>query len=272
MNLENHNDKIFTIRGMKVMLDSDVADALGTDTKELNKNAKRSPKWSFLREEGVEHSYRFQLTREEIQFLRSQKTIARWQNGTFNEFTHLPWAYTSKGCYHFGTSLRSEMANRMAMQLSWTFDEVVNHKDESVRQLAKTPAEILLQSAQQLVEQERILKEQSEKIENHEIRLNYMEAQVDTAPAEYFTVKGYASLHNIPVDLELAKYLGKRASHYSKQFDIKMGKAKNTEFGAVNTYHEQILKKVFEFEVKDFRKANAQLALNLNVNPSFTLR
>lgn len=88
---ENIRSKIYTIRGMEVMLDEDLAKLYQVETKQLNKavnrNLKRFP----------EH-FRFQLTKEEYE------TILRFQNGTFkvnlNEDgrgkhrKYLPYAFT----------------------------------------------------------------------------------------------------------------------------------------------------------------------------------
>src|SRR5512135_1485943 len=103
MNLVKYQEKTFELRGFKVMLDRDVAEALGVETRELNQNAGRSPKWEKVRERGEEFLYRFQVTAEEVENLRSQFVI-------FNEIKYLPWVYTQRGCSHFGTSLNSDEA------------------------------------------------------------------------------------------------------------------------------------------------------------------
>lgn len=103
--------QIFLIRGKQVMLASDVAKALGVETRQINENANQSPKWEDLRDDD---NYRFQLTRDELENLRSKFSI-------FQDFKHLPWVYTQLGCNHFGTSLNSAEACELAKQLSSTF-------------------------------------------------------------------------------------------------------------------------------------------------------
>lgn len=271
MELTQFEDSIFTVRGQKVMLDANVAQALGVETKELNKNASRSPKWEFLRDQKVEDTYRFQLTQKEVETLKSQNVISRWQFGTFNNSNYLPWVYTSRGCYHFGTSLRSQEANKLAMQLSWTFDKVINSDKPEVRAIARTPEEIVLELAKVSVEHRKMIDAQNEKIENQELRLKYMEAQHNTSPDEYFTIKGFASLYDIPIDVTKAAFLGKQASKLSKEFGIRMGVEKDTRFGQVNSYHEKILTKVFENHTPQFKNSRKKIALNLNINPSFSI-
>jgi len=106
-----NGDSTFTIRGKKIMLDRDVAKALGVETKELNRNAKQSPKWIHLREKGIEEFYRFQLTENELENRRCKFS------------TTLPFAYTQLGCAYFGTSLNNTEACNLAVQLSITFVE-----------------------------------------------------------------------------------------------------------------------------------------------------
>jgi len=117
---KNVESKIYMIRGLKVMLDADVAGALSVETKHLNENASRSVKWGYLRETGIESGYRFQLSKEEVGVLGSQ--IA-----TSNDSTYLPWAYTQKGCAYFGTSMNSPAACAQAVQLVEVFNAVVEN-------------------------------------------------------------------------------------------------------------------------------------------------
>ena len=57
--------RIFTIRGMQVMLDSDLAKLYNVETKALNQTVKRNL-------ERFPESFRFQLSENEMQNLRSQ--------------------------------------------------------------------------------------------------------------------------------------------------------------------------------------------------------
>ena len=112
-----NQSKVIVIRGQRVMLDRDVAEALGVETRQLNENAKQSPKWEILRAEEIEQEYRMQPTRLELESLISKIS-------TSSDFAKLPWFYTEKGCAHFATSLSSEEACRMAIRLSHAFTEM----------------------------------------------------------------------------------------------------------------------------------------------------
>ncbi len=73
----NDNDiqkMIITIRGLQVMMDSDLASLYGVETKNLNKAVKRNI-------ERFPQRYMFQLTREEYDCLRFQKCTSGSQYG-----------------------------------------------------------------------------------------------------------------------------------------------------------------------------------------------
>ena len=61
--------KIFVIRGIQVMIDRDIAELYGVETKVLNQAVKRN----ITR---FPEEFMFQLTREEIDFLKSQIVIS----------------------------------------------------------------------------------------------------------------------------------------------------------------------------------------------------
>ena len=69
---------IFRIRGVQVMLDSDLAKLYGVETKNLNLAVKRNL-------ERFPERYRFQLTEEEWEKLKSQMASLRLQNETLNK-------------------------------------------------------------------------------------------------------------------------------------------------------------------------------------------
>ncbi|GAB4329093.1 MAG: hypothetical protein Kow00127_21560 [Bacteroidales bacterium] len=86
---------IFTIRGKQVMIDEDLADLYGIETKYLNRAVKRNP-------DRFPEAFMFQLTKEEYEALRFQIGTSdkdenlRFQNGTSNRGgrRYLPYAFT----------------------------------------------------------------------------------------------------------------------------------------------------------------------------------
>ena len=99
--LENIENLIHVIRGKQVMLDVDLARLYGVETKRLNEQVKRNL-------ERFPEDFMFQLSKEEIDFLRSQ--IATIENGDMRgrHVKYKPYAFTEKfkswkHIFHFGT-------------------------------------------------------------------------------------------------------------------------------------------------------------------------
>ena len=64
-NEDDLRSKIYTIRGVQVMLDFDLAEIYGYDTKRFNEQVKNN-------KERFDEDFRFQLTKEEFDNLRSK--------------------------------------------------------------------------------------------------------------------------------------------------------------------------------------------------------
>ena len=70
INEENIKNKIYTIRGQKVMLDSDLAEIYGYSTKDFNRQVKNNI-------DKFPSDFMFQLTKEEIFFVRCKNSTSR---------------------------------------------------------------------------------------------------------------------------------------------------------------------------------------------------
>lgn len=67
----NLKDMIYTVRGQQVMLDFDLAEIYGYTTKAFNQQVKNNI-------EKFDDDFRFQLTKEEFENLRSKKLTSSW--------------------------------------------------------------------------------------------------------------------------------------------------------------------------------------------------
>ena len=121
-------EKIYFIRGQKVMLDSDLAEIYGYETKMFNRQVKRN----IEKFEGDD--FMFQLTDEEVY------ELSRCQNGTLNNgqsrgsnIKYKPYAFTEQGIYMLMTVLRGELAIRQSRALIRMFkqmkDYIVENRD-----------------------------------------------------------------------------------------------------------------------------------------------
>jgi len=78
-------DKIYVIHGQQVMLDYDLAAIYGYETKAFNQQVRRNSV-------KFDEDFRFQLTKEEAEILRSQIVTSSWGGPRY-----LPWAFTEQG-------------------------------------------------------------------------------------------------------------------------------------------------------------------------------
>jgi prophage antirepressor-like protein len=77
-------------------------------------------------------------------------------------------------------------------------------------------------------------------------RLHVLECKVQPE-VEEFTIMGFNNLHRLgPLTLRASSILGLRATNLSKQMGYSVGKTTDPRFGQVNTYHVDILNRVFE--------------------------
>ena len=98
--------KILLIRGLKVMLDSDLADLYGVTTKRLNEQVKRNI-YRFP------DDFMFQLTESEFENLKSQFATSSWGGRRT-----LPYAFTEHGVLMLSSVLNSELAIKVNIQIN----------------------------------------------------------------------------------------------------------------------------------------------------------
>jgi len=109
MELQLIQNKIFDIRGQKVMLDFHLAEMYEVETKVLNQSVKRNIK-------RFPEDFMFQLTNNEYDNLRSQIVTSSW-GGTRT----LPYAFTEHGVTMLAGVLRSDKAIQINLQIVRTF-------------------------------------------------------------------------------------------------------------------------------------------------------
>ena len=114
---------IYTIRGMQVMLDSDVANLFKYTTKNINKSVKNNA-------EKFPEYYCFQLTTKEYNFL-----ITRRYNitkiGRSNNRKYLPYVFTEYGITMLAALLKSEVAVNISIKIVNTFMQMRKNFSEN---------------------------------------------------------------------------------------------------------------------------------------------
>ena len=123
--LEHLERQIHLIRGMKVMLDSDLASLYQVPTKVLNQGVKRN-------RDRFPEDFMFQLTPEEADWIRSQ-----FVTGSHRSVAALPYAFTEHGVAMLSSVLKSARAVQMNIMVVRAFvklrEFVYAHKDLAAR-------------------------------------------------------------------------------------------------------------------------------------------
>jgi phage regulator Rha-like protein len=118
-------NKIFLIRGQKVMLDSDLAELYGVPTKRLNEAIKRNIR-------RFPEEFMFTLTQEEAKSLRSQ-----FATSIRGGRRYLPYAFTEQGVAMLSSVLRSERAIQINILIIKTFvrlrQVLATHKELAIK-------------------------------------------------------------------------------------------------------------------------------------------
>ena len=151
--IEQIGSRILTVRGQNVMVDSDLAELYGVETKTLNRSVSRNL-------DRFPEDFMFSLTAEEVQSLRYQFGTSNTGRGGRRT---LPYAFTEQGVAMLSSVLRSERAvavniaimrafvglRRMLLshqELAWKLVEMESKYDaqfqavfDAIRQLIETP-------------------------------------------------------------------------------------------------------------------------------------
>jgi len=116
--------KIYLIRGQKIMIDRDLAELYGVETKRLKEAVRRN----ITR---FPDDFMFELTNEEFDYLRSQ--IASLKTGRGRHSKYLPFAFTEQGVSMLSSVLNSETAIQVSIRIVRVFikmrEMLLTHKD-----------------------------------------------------------------------------------------------------------------------------------------------
>ena len=109
--------RIYTIRGLKVMLDADLAEIYGYSTKAFNQQVKNNI-------EKFDDDFRFQLTRTEYREILGSKFLTLEQ-GKYSKTS--TYAFTEQGIYMLMTVLKGEQATAQSKALIRLFKQMKDY-------------------------------------------------------------------------------------------------------------------------------------------------
>ncbi|PIP05560.1 MAG: DNA-binding protein [Syntrophobacterales bacterium CG23_combo_of_CG06-09_8_20_14_all_48_27] len=139
---EKLKDMIIELRGQSVLLDSDVAEVYGVETKRVNEAVKNNP-------DKFPVDYLFELCEQEFTDLRSKFSTAK-----FAKTRALPKAFTEKGLYMIATILKSKQAIEATFAIIETFSKL-RKLSRSIQELSvvqdKADQKALMQKSGELI-------------------------------------------------------------------------------------------------------------------------
>lgn len=138
--------KIYCIRGVDVMLDSDIAELYGVETKRINEAVKNNP-------DKFPNDLIFELTNDEWESLRSKFSTLNEEQNLKSKFStssvgsrgqhrkYAPKVFTEQGVYMLATVLKSPKATETTLSIMRTFAKMRHYLLEHA-DLAKQIQEI----------------------------------------------------------------------------------------------------------------------------------
>ena len=109
INENNIKEKIYTIRNLQVMLDKDLAELYGVETKRINEAVKNN-------QDKFQDDFYFELSDYEFEDLRSKFSTANFSKTRIN-----PKVFTEQGIYMLATILKSKIASQVTVYIIKTF-------------------------------------------------------------------------------------------------------------------------------------------------------
>ena len=109
INENNIKDKIYTIRNLQVMLDKDLAELYGVETKHINQAVRNN-------QDKFQDDFYFELSDYEFEDLRSKNLTANFSKTRIN-----PKVFTEQGIYMLATILKSKIASQVTVYIIKTF-------------------------------------------------------------------------------------------------------------------------------------------------------
>jgi hypothetical protein len=164
VSLEVIINKIYLIRGQKVMLDRDLAALYLVETKQLKRQVRRNIN-------RFPEDFMFELSDLEFEFLRSQIGTSSW-GGT----RYRPMAFTEHGVSMLSSVLNSEVAIEVNIQIIRTFTKM--------REMTFTSKELL-------VKLEKLEKQSDQQDESIEVIFRYLKEliKIDKQPKKQLGYK-----------------------------------------------------------------------------------
>ena len=227
---------IYEIRGVQVMLSSDVAKLYQVETRRINEIIKRNIK-------RFPDTFCFQLTEVEFYNLRSQFAISKENN--HGGVRYLPYVLTEQGIMMLSGLLKSDIAVKVNVQIIDAFVKLRRYVSNNLMN-----SEMLINHENRILKLEPTFSKMQEK---EKINTIFFEGQIfdayvllldifDTAKEEIIIIDNYAGKEL----LKILKNVNKKIIIISKNIDdtlVKKYKSEyfNIEFKNIDIFHDRFI-------------------------------
>ena len=227
---------IYEIRGVQVMLSSDVAKLYQVETRRINEIIKRNIK-------RFPDTFCFQLTEVEFYNLRSQFAISKENN--HGGVRYLPYVLTEQGIMMLSGLLKSDIAVKVNVQIIDAFVKLRRYVSNNLMN-----SEMLINHENRILKLETTFSKMQEK---EKINTIFFEGQIfdayvllldifDTAKEEIIIIDNYAGKEL----LKILKNVNKKIIIISKNIDdtlVKKYKSEyfNIEFRNIDIFHDRFI-------------------------------
>ena len=127
---KNIESKIIEIGGQKILLDFEVAELYGVETKRINEAVKNNT-------DKFPENYILELSEEEVKSLKSKISTLK-SKGRGQHSKYIPKAFTEKGLYMLATILKSKIATETTLAIIETFAKM-RELNQTINRLSSNP-------------------------------------------------------------------------------------------------------------------------------------
>ena len=192
--------RIYTIRGVKVMLDADLAEIYGYDKKVFNQQVKNNI-------EKFDEDFRFQLTKSEMEELTRSKILtlepqnslkiaefrkkgnlkSKFLTSSWGGLRKMPYAFTEQGIYMLMTVLKGEQATAQSKALIRLFKQMKDYIVAENQHLLSNDG--ITEIAAQTIQNTRDIAQLSNEMrENRESLRKVMDNFIDPSTFKHFLI------------------------------------------------------------------------------------
>ena len=128
--IEEIKELIVELNGQKIIVDKDIAELYGVETRDINKAVKNNP-------EKFPNGYMYEVSDQEFEYLRGKFSTAKFAKTRTN-----PKVFTEKGLYMLATILKSTKATQATLMIIKTFSKI-RELSRNINSIMKTTDEDL---------------------------------------------------------------------------------------------------------------------------------